>query len=194
MDTKPVEYPQEFLDLPPKRQRFVMEYLADCNGTQAAIRAGYSAKSANEQASSLLAIPKIRAAVDKLLDQKNQEILDKYAVTKDRVIRELALLAFSNQEDYAVTQPDGTAYVDLSKLTRDQWAAIQEIITEEYVEGKGEAARDVKRVKIKLADKGVNLERLGRTMALFSDKTILQNPDGTALNLTVNFVPAKKKE
>lgn len=47
----------------PKQQRFVQEYLIDLNATQAAIRAGYSAKTANEQGSRLLANASIREAV-----------------------------------------------------------------------------------------------------------------------------------
>jgi hypothetical protein len=50
--------------LSPKRQRFVDEYCADFNGTQAAIRAGYSARTANEQAAALLAIPSVKEAVE----------------------------------------------------------------------------------------------------------------------------------
>jgi len=49
--------------LTPKQQRFVDEYLIDLNATQAAIRAGYSAKTANEQACALLAKLSIRHAV-----------------------------------------------------------------------------------------------------------------------------------
>lgn len=49
--------------LTPKQQRFVEEYLVDLNGTQAAIRAGYSAKTANEQAARLLAKVSIAGAV-----------------------------------------------------------------------------------------------------------------------------------
>lgn len=49
--------------LTPLRQRFVEEYLVDMNGTDAAIRAGYSAKSAKAQASQLLAVPEVQAAV-----------------------------------------------------------------------------------------------------------------------------------
>ena len=46
-----------------QRQRFVEEYLVDLNGTEAAIRAGYSRKSAKAQASQLLALPEVQAAV-----------------------------------------------------------------------------------------------------------------------------------
>ena len=48
----------------PKAERFVQEYLIDLNATQAAIRAGYSAKTANEQASRLLTNVSVRSAVE----------------------------------------------------------------------------------------------------------------------------------
>lgn len=49
--------------LTPKQQRFVEEYLVDCNATQAAIRAGYSRKTANEQAARLLVNVSIKEAI-----------------------------------------------------------------------------------------------------------------------------------
>lgn len=52
------------MTLTPKQQRFVDEYLVDLNGTQAAIRAGYSGKTANEQAARLLAKASVKAAID----------------------------------------------------------------------------------------------------------------------------------
>lgn len=50
-----------------KQWAFVREYVVDRNGTQAAIRAGYSAKTANEQAARLLANVSVRSAVDEAL-------------------------------------------------------------------------------------------------------------------------------
>ncbi len=47
-----------------RQARFVKEYLVDLNGTQAAIRAGYSPRTANEQSTRLLANVHIKAAVD----------------------------------------------------------------------------------------------------------------------------------
>ena len=51
------------MSLNPKQQRFVEEYLVDLNGTQAAIRAGYSPKTAEVQASRLLSNAKVQQAV-----------------------------------------------------------------------------------------------------------------------------------
>lgn len=68
-----------------KQKRFVKEYLIDLNGTQAAIRAGYSPKTANEQAARLLANVSIQEANQEAM-KKREERTD---VTVDRVVQEL---------------------------------------------------------------------------------------------------------
>jgi hypothetical protein len=70
--------------LTPKRQRFVDEYLVDLNGTQAAIRCGYSPKTAKVQASRLLT----NAAIQKALEAGKAKLVERTAVTKDWVIKE----------------------------------------------------------------------------------------------------------
>ncbi len=71
--------------LTPKQARFVEEYLIDLNATQAAIRAGYSAKTANEQGAQLLAKLSIRQAV-----AEAQAIRSKRTeITQDEVIQGL---------------------------------------------------------------------------------------------------------
>jgi len=49
-----------------KQATFCREYIVDCNGTQAAIRAGFSERTAQEQASQMLALPHIEAEVRRL--------------------------------------------------------------------------------------------------------------------------------
>lgn len=56
--------------LTPKQAAFVKEYLIDLNGTQAAIRAGYAAASATEQASKQLARPEIAALIQAGMDER----------------------------------------------------------------------------------------------------------------------------
>ena len=56
-------------DLTAKQRRFVAEYLKDQNATQAAVRSGYSAKTAESQGSRLLSNARIRAAVDGALEE-----------------------------------------------------------------------------------------------------------------------------
>lgn len=63
---------QEKSKLPIKQQLFIKEYLVDLNGTQAAIRAGYSEKTANEQSARLLAKVSIKEQVQIEMDKRSQ--------------------------------------------------------------------------------------------------------------------------
>jgi len=69
--------------------------------------------------------------------------------------------------DFLIFQPDGSATVDLSKIDRAQAAAITELRIDERTVGTGKGARKVRSYKIKLADKGASLERLGKHLKLF---------------------------
>src|SRR5438105_8689072 len=75
-----------------KQRRFVEEYLIDLNATKAAERAGYSAKTANEQGAQLLGNAKIQAAIGAAEEERSERT----AVTQDRVLREVAAMAFIN--------------------------------------------------------------------------------------------------
>ena len=69
-------------------------------------------------------------------------------------------------------------HVDLSKVTRDQAAAIHEITVDEYMEGKGEDARRVKRTRFKLCDKDRSLELLGKHLKLFTERVEVSALEG----------------
>lgn len=88
-----------------------------------------------------------------------------------RVIAELEKIAFANMRDYITTTPSGDCYVDLSALSRDQAAAIQEVTVSEYTEGRGENARDIKATKFKLSDKRAALVELGKHYGVGQGKT-----------------------
>jgi phage terminase small subunit len=149
-----------------KQTRFVAEYLTDLNATQAAIRAGYSAKTAQEQGSRLLSNVMVAAAIEVAQEARAQRT----EITADRVLTELAKLGFANMADYMRASPGGDPYLDFSELTRDQAAALQEITVEDFKDGRGDEARDVRRVKFKLADKQAALVALGRHLGIFVDK------------------------
>lgn len=149
-----------------KQQRFVEEYLIDLNATQAAIRAGYSAKRAAEIGYQLLQ----KTTVQEMIQTAQQERSERTQITADQVLQELAKLGFSNMMDYMSVGANGDPYVDLSRLTRDQAAAITEVTVEDFLDGRGEDARDVRRVKFKLADKRAALVDIGRHLAMFTDK------------------------
>lgn len=83
------------MKLTDKQNMFVAEYLIDLNATQAAIRAGYSEKTAAEQAARLLG----NVNVQKALQQRMKDREARTAITADRVLKELAKPAFSEGKD-----------------------------------------------------------------------------------------------
>ena len=68
-----------------KQKQFCEEYIIDLNGTQAAIRAGYSAKTANEQAAQLLAKLSIQEYVQKIKNERSERV--KYS--QDELMRDI---------------------------------------------------------------------------------------------------------
>lgn len=154
--TKPVEVP--------KRERFAREYVIDLNATQAAIRAGYAKGSAHVTGCELLKDPKVAASIATLQAQ----YAAKQGITAERVLAELAKIGFANMEDYLSTTSDGDPFLDFSALTREQTAALQEVTIDDYVDGRGRNARDVKRIKFRLCDKRAALVDLGRHLNLFA--------------------------
>ena len=152
-----------------RQERFVSEYLIDLNATQAAIRAGYAKSGARVEGTRLLANAKVSAAVAKGCAKQEQRA----EIKADDVIRELAKIGFANMLDYITIGKDGDPYVDLSSLTREQAAAIGEVTVEDFIDGRGEDARSVRKIKFKLADKRGALVDLGRHFALFTDKAVV---------------------
>lgn len=88
-------------------------------------------------------------------------------ITASRVLDEMAKLAFHNPADYLTINEDGTATVDLSRLDRNQSAAITEITSETRYDKEG---NKIVTTKIKLADKTKPLDQLGRHLGLFVDR------------------------
>jgi len=172
--------------LTPKQKKFVSEYLVDLNATQAAIRAGYSKQNADKIGPELLGKTRVAEAIQRAQERRSHRT----EITADRVLQELAYLGFANMLDYVTIQPDGSAVVDLSKLTREQAAAIQEVIVDEYTDGRGEDARPVKRVKVKLADKRANLELIGKHLGMFVEKREITGKDGKPLISFADFMRA----
>lgn len=150
----------------PKRERFVAEYLVDLNATQAAIRAGYSAKTANEQGARLLANASVASAVKTALEKR----AERTEITQDRVLQEIARIAFSDLrrmfgENGGLKRPE-----DLDDDTAAALASIEVVTRSAGKNGEGET--EVEHVhKVKAWDKARALEMLGRHLAMFTDKT-----------------------
>lgn len=81
----------------PKWEAFAREYLVDFNGAQAAIRAGYSSNGAKQKGSELLGTDVIGERVRELIEARSWRT----EITADRVLREWAVIAFSDISDFA---------------------------------------------------------------------------------------------
>jgi phage terminase small subunit len=151
-------------DLPPKQKRFVEQYLLDLNATQAAIRAGYSAKSARVDGPRMLSNAAISEAIAELVEERSKRT----QVAADQIIEELSKLAFVNMDDYMRVGKDGDPYVDLSAATRAHKAGLIAFECHDYKDGRGEDARDVRKVSIKINPaKFAALVKLGEHVGLF---------------------------
>lgn len=174
-------------ELNKKQELFVQEYLVDLNGKQAAIRAGYSPKTAEVQASRLLSLAKVAEAVSKAQAKRSERT----EITADQVLQELAKIGFANMKDYIRTTDAGDAFVDLSELNREQAAAISEVTVEDFVDGRGDDARDVRKIKFKLSDKRAALVDMGKHLGMFIERKELTGKDGGPIE--VSETPASQK-
>ena len=131
----------------PKQRLFIEAYLIHKNATKAAIAAGCKERSAHAVGWKWIKKPEIRAEIEARL----ASTLDRYAVTSDRIMRELALIGFGNIDDFITMQADGLLVVDFGTATREQMASLRSVeIDERPIAG---AASGVRRIKISLNDK-----------------------------------------
>lgn len=148
-----------------KQARFVEEYLIDLNATQAAIRTGYSAKTAEVQGCRLLSIAKINAAVVKAMDKRTQRT----EVTQDMVIAELAKIGFSDLRNVLTNSGQ---LIDPQDWDDKTAGAISSIEVVARLGGNGDDNEPIDYThKIKTWDKGSALEKLGKHLGMFVDKT-----------------------
>jgi phage terminase small subunit len=157
---------QVSLQLEPRQERFCQEYVATLKPRAAAVRAGYSPRHADIAGRALLKRWHIQQRVAELQAQRAVRT----QVTSDRIVHELAKIAFANMADFVRVNEDGTAVPDLTALTPDQMAAIGEIVEQEsIVDTKHGQSRTVNR-KVKLLDKKGALVALGQHQGLFIER------------------------
>lgn len=159
------------------QERFVAELLADGqrNATQAALKAGCTVKSAPVQGCKWLKLPKIREALAK----KTAELAKNLDIDAEWVLRRLKMLSdFDVRKFY---HANGNLK-QVSELDDETAFALQGLEVEKLFEhfGKGAAAETGTVTKIKFADKGINLERIGRHLKMFTDKVEVSGMDAIA--------------
>jgi len=140
--------------LSPKRAIFVREYLIDLNGTQAAIRAGYSAKSAEQQASALLMNPQVKAAVEQVMAQRAKKL----GISAEKVLHELDCMA--HYDPGAIAQYNITRPACIPCLPEDLRRAII-----------GWGWDKAGNFTLKLSPKTSELTLIGKHLKLFTEKT-----------------------
>ena len=153
--------PKAARKLAPMQSVFVQEYLIDLNATQAAIRAGYSAKTAEQQGYQLLQKPSVQAAIADRQKEREQRT----AVTADRVLLEAARLALFDPRK--LFNDDGSPK-GITELDDDTAAAVAGIEVVEQFEGSGKDRVFVGYLKkYRIADKNSALEKLFRHHGLY---------------------------
>jgi hypothetical protein len=112
-------------------------------------------------------------------------LFDRYAVTSDRIIRELALIGFGNIDDFVAVQADGSLTVDFGTATREQMASLKSVeIDERMIDG---AAAGVRRVKITLSDKRQALMDLAKIARMLpADRHEHSGPGGGPIAFDTN--------
>lgn len=141
-----------------KQERFVQEYLIDLNATQAAIRAGYSPKTANEQGARLLANVSVQTQISKAEAERSRRT----GINQDRVIRELAKVAFLNPVDVI----DMDSATIQGEANRDDTACIASVKVKTIPTDEG----PITEREVKTYDKLKALELLGKHLGMFTDK------------------------
>ncbi|UDL87756.1 terminase small subunit [Mesorhizobium sp. PAMC28654] len=166
-----------------KQQRFVDEYLIDLNGTQAAIRTGYSAKTAAEQASRLLANVRIAKAVA----ARQAAIAGTLGVTQERIVAELAKIAFA---DIRKAVSWGRSPIDAtSENARSNGLGIYPVelvpsdkIDDDTAAAVSEVSLTQTGIKVKMHDKKSALVDLGKHLGMFK-RVEHSGPNGSPLQI-----------
>lgn len=149
----------EAAGLTDQQERFAQEYVAcGCVGAVAARAAGYAPGSASQTASALLAIPKIAARVAELQAETSARL----GVTRDRLISELAAVAFAQLGNVVDIGPDS--------IKPRPWAEVPAAERAALVEASQTVSAAGGSMRVKLGDKTSALLALARVLGYVSDK------------------------
>ena len=185
--------------LTPKQQRFVQEYLVDYNATQAAIRAGYSAKAARAIGAENLTKPDIAAEVQRL----GGKTAAKLEITRESIMQELAAVGFARATDFVQVETEPATKLGIHPITGEvinvpggYCQTVRITNTAELPDEKAAALASVKQgangIEVKLHDKVRALELLGKAVGLFDNNR--DTPTETTNNLFEAIVQSAQEE
>lgn len=155
--------------LTPKQQRFCDEYLVDLNACAAAIRAGYSRKTARFIGAENLTKPNIAAAIA----QRQLELQERTQATQERVITELARIAFGDQRRLMQWGAKGVSLRDSATISDADAATVAEVAETRTKDGGS--------LRIKTHDKVLALKLLGEHLGMFKRRVEHSGPSGGAI-------------
>ncbi|MGY3393453.1 hypothetical protein ACVWW6_006044 [Bradyrhizobium sp. USDA 3311] len=123
-----------------------------------------------------------------------EKVVEKAAITIDDVIAELAKIGFANAKDYIRVTADGDPYVNLGEMTPEQSAAVSSITVEDYKDGRGDDARDVKKISFRLHDKRAALVSIGEHLGGFKKRHEHTGADGGPIKHDVDVEQVSEVE
>ena len=164
--------------LTPKQEMFCREYLVDLNATQAAIRAGYSAKTAGSMAVKLVA----KSSVSEKIQDLRAKRETKTDITIERVLAEYAKIAFTDLPGIVSFNGCSMSVADFDALSPEQRACIKKfkVRTEVKLALDGEKV-PVDIVEVELHSKQAALDSIGKHLGMFIDRKELTGKDGKDL-------------
>lgn len=153
--------------LTPKQKRFAEEWLIDMNATQAAIRAGYSKKTANEQGARLLA----HVSVKEYIKKRQEKLSDKLEITRERILKELASVALS---DIRLFYNQDGSLKKITELSDEAAAALSGVEVDELFEGFGDERRHIGYTrKIKRWDKVAAVDKICKILGFYAPEKVI---------------------
>jgi len=152
--------------LTPKQQRFVEEYLVDLNATQAAIRAGYSPRTARKIGQENLTKPDIQAAITKSINKR----AERTEITQDWVLKKLASIVEIPLTDLCEWNASGIALRDSNDIPPEAIACIKKISERMGADGNSS-------LSVEQYDKIRALELIGKHLGMFTDKLDVEITD-----------------
>lgn len=164
------------MNLTAKQRTFAAEYLIDMNATQAAVRAGYSKKNADKIGSQLLGKTRVSAEIAAQMKAREQRT----HITQDRVLRELARIAFFDLRK--LYRADGSMKA-MHELDDEAAAVLAGVDVVEAVEKESGDDGNIKCTpvytkKAKIPDKVAALALAMKHLGMLVDKTEITGKDG----------------
>jgi phage terminase small subunit len=163
-----------------KQRRFVEEYLVDLNATQAAIRAGYSARTAHSVGHENLNKPEIAKAIQEAQAKRSKRT----EITQDRVLQELARIGFGNLQNVLTPAGNLMSAADWDEDTARSISSMEIITRPGGLDENGE--REVEHVaKIKAWDKLAALDKIARHLGMLNGSGAGEE-DAPSLTININ--------